>query len=303
MKKILMVLGIIVLLFCGVAHAQVVIDSRSLPLPGDTFALKQDFNPQILLGSSSSQRQHWDFSTLASDSTRLVTYDVANHLPYDGSSNVCLKLLKTPFSVDSSGSQKTYLNTNLNRPRTPGNVDTLLTSFLTSEMRCDAWGTISTPIENFVDVVRIHEQRMVVDSIYATNNGVLVSKNESKKVIVNNYFYYSPLKRYPIAVVYCRSDNSISIAEYLDHSDLHNDLGVIEMNQLPMFPNPVIDVLKLDRYCENAIATILTTNGKLVKSVTLSVSGYVDVKGLPSGLYLIIVRCNSMNYNGRFVKE
>jgi len=222
--------------------------------------------------------------------------------------NEPLMLAKTPFTINDSYTQNSSWSVTYNRVQGVGDIDTVYTSYISSTLFCDAWGTISTPIESNVGVVRLKEYRVSVDSVFATtNNGtgnIVVWKSVFARDTVNNYQFYSPTKRHAIATVYCNTDNSIKSAEYLYYSDLYDNIAEeVEVKELMLSPNPTKDVLKIDMQCNNAKVFIMSQQGALVKSFSNFSSENIDVKDLAAGLYLIVVQCGSINYSGKFVKE
>lgn len=363
MKKNILVLLVIV--FCVnvfIAKGQVIITHEALPQPGDTFALRFDANPSVLIGSPSVASQHWDFTTLAEDSMKFATYGITSSLPFasafptsnlytygpsalyggpgtpinfiqwgwmmfntsiEGMSvigyrigevpNVIeahhdtpLMLAKTPFTINDSYSQNSKWSVTYNRVQGVGDIDTTYTSYISSNLFCDAWGTISTPTESNVNVVRLNEYRVSVDSVFATtNNGTMVVwKSLFARDTVNNYQYYSPTKHHAIATVYCNPDNSIKAAEYLYYSDLFNNISEdFKVKNLKLSPNPTRDILNVDLKCNNATVFIMSQQGVLVKSASGFSTKSIDVKDLAAGMYLIVIRCGSVNYNGKFIKE
>jgi hypothetical protein len=214
--------------------------------------------------------------------------------------NVPLKLVKTPFTLDSNYSQNSQWSVLYNR--NPADIDTLYTSYISSTLTCDAWGTISTPIETNVDVVRIHEQRVSVDSVYAMLGNVVYTKLLFRRDTVINYQYYSPTKRHAISTVYCNPNNSIKAAEYLYYSDLYNGVSTIDTKTFKIYPNPVKNVIKIESEDQNSFASIYQSDGRLVKKCVV-VSGNIDVSDLTSGIYLLIINSGNQSYKSKFVKE
>jgi hypothetical protein len=85
---------------------------------------------------------------------------------------------------------------------------------------------------------------------------------------------------------------------------LYNNVAEeIEVKQLMLSPNPTREFLNIDLPCQNASVFIMSQQGKLMKSVANFSTGAIDVKDLASGMYLIVVRCGAVNYNGKFIKE
>ncbi len=225
-KNILVLLVIIFSVNVFIAKGQVIITHEALPQPGDTFALRFDANPSVLIGSPSVASQYWDFTTLAEDSMKFATYGLTSTLPFasafptsnlytygpsalyggpgtpmnyiqwgwmmfntstEGMSvegyrmgevpnaiedhhDVSLMLAKTPFTINDSYSQNSKWTVTCNRVQGVGDIDTIYTSYISSNLFCDAWGTISTPTESNVNVVRLKEFRISVDSVFATTN-------------------------------------------------------------------------------------------------------------------------------------
>lgn len=79
---------------------------------------------------------------------------------------------------------------------------------------------------------------------------------------------------------------------------------VKSQSSLTIYPNPASDILKiqLPREYINESIQIYNSLGYLVKNVEFSQSNTIDIKGLPNGIYYLILD-NQSQYYGKFIKE
>ncbi|MBP6731328.1 MAG: T9SS type A sorting domain-containing protein [Chitinophagales bacterium] len=119
----------------------------------------------------------------------------------------------------------------------PANVDTTWVTYRTKTMTTDAWGILNTPLGNFTNVIRTHEQVTEIDSAIATLNSVMVYQTEIRRETSNNYLYMANGIGYPLAIVHADVNNNVKNIEYLIDTTcavysklmgtIANDTGVI----------------------------------------------------------------------------
>lgn len=208
-----------------------------------------------------------------------------------------LFLMKTPFTYDNIHSQSSQWSVLMNE--NPSDVDTVYTSFASTNILCDAWGTLSTPLEQNLDVIRVREYTVSVDSIYGKMGSTIVWKSEFRRDTVLNYLFYTPSKRHPIASVFCRPDESLIGAEYLWYSDLHTSISFFDKNKIKCYPNPADTYVFIEGISLNSNYDIFDLQGKIVLKGTSNEFAKIDVSGLKSGVYFI----SCSNSNESFVKK
>lgn len=201
-----------------------------------------------------------------------------------------LKLMKTPCAYDTVFNQTSQWSIEFNA--VPTNADTLYVSSVSKTLECDAWGTLSTPIEQNVEVLRIHEYQVSVDSVFGKMNGIVVYKMELRRDTANNYLFYSTTKRHPIASVWCRPNGDIYAAEYLFYSDLYNNITENTNNQNSIiYPNPAINQFKIDsHFSNNAMIEVINIQGKIVFSGNIPQDGILNCESWDSGIYFLLIR-------------
>lgn len=203
------------------------------------------------------------------------------------------KLMKTPCCYDTTFSQASQWEISFNA--NPTNVDTTYISYVSKNIVCDAWGTLSTPIEQNLDVIRIHEYQISVDSVYGKMNGMVVYKMELKRDTTNNYLFYTLGKRHPIVSVWCHPNGNIYAAEYLFYSDLYNNINEINNNESGIiYPNPTTNNFCIKSSSNsNATIEIYSVDGKRVFHGAIPPDGLINCETWNSGLYFLEIRENN----------
>ncbi len=204
-----------------------------------------------------------------------------------------LKLMKTPCSIDTNFSQSSQWSIEFNT--NPTNVDTTYISYVSKNIVCDAWGTLSTPIEQNLDVIRIHEYQISVDSVFGKMNGMIVYKMELKRDTANNYLFYTPSKSHPIVSVWCRPNGNIYAAAYLFYSDLYNSINETESNKTDyIYPNPTKNSFYISNSNNpNNTIEVFSIEGKRIHNGNIPENGIINCETWKSGLYFLLIRDNN----------
>ena len=121
-------------------------------------------------------------------------------------------LIGTPASLGSvfNDTSRWELPMNINS----SDVDTFFITQRTKTLTCDAWGILTTPFGTFVDVLRIHEYVIQIDSIrltYQTWDSIF----EYSRVTSNNYMFMANGIGYPVAIVHADVDTIVKDVEYI----------------------------------------------------------------------------------------
>lgn len=212
-----------------------------------------------------------------------------------------LMLMKTPFTYDNSFQQNSQWSVFMDK--NPADVDTIYTSFVNSNLLCDAWGTLSTPIDQNLDVIRIREYRISVDSIYGKIGSMVVWKTEFKRDTVLNYQFYSPSKRHPVVTVFCYPDETPYGAEYLWYSDLHNSVADFNKSTIRIFPNPANNFINLEGIQPQTSFEIYDLTGKIITKGNLENSQKIDIQSIKQGVYFLMVESRNSREISKFIKQ
>lgn len=204
-----------------------------------------------------------------------------------------LKLMKTPCGYDTTFSQNSQWEISFNA--NPSNVDTTYISYVSKNIVCDAWGTLSTPIEQNIEVIRIHEYQISVDSVFGKMNGITVYKMELKRDTANNYLFYTPTKRHPIVTVWCRPNGDIYAAEYLFYSRLYNSIDESNLNDIKkIFPNPAINNFTIETFGSSVLnLEAYSLDGKQIYNGKIPQNGIINCESWNEGIYFLIIRDNN----------
>ncbi len=212
-----------------------------------------------------------------------------------------LVLMKTPFTYGNSHTQNSHWSVYLDS--NPADVDTIYTSFANSNLLCDAWGTITTPTDQNMDVIRIREYKISVDSIYGKIGSMIVWKTELRRDTVLNYQFYSPSKRHPIVTIFCQPDETVYGVQYLWYSDLYNSIESNIEKSINCFPNPVQNYIYIEGSSLHSYYEIIDLQGKTVLHGQLAISNIIDLSSLKSGIYFLSIRNSSEKYLKKIIKN
>ncbi|MCO5258775.1 MAG: T9SS type A sorting domain-containing protein [Crocinitomicaceae bacterium] len=185
----------------------------------------------------------------------------------------------------------------------PTNADTIYKSFSHTEITCDAWGTLSTPIDNNINVVRVHKNTLVVDSAYAVVGGTVYWKGEIQRVLTNNYDFYTPDKRHPIATVFCDAVGTIQGAEYLYYSDLYAETEGVETDDFSIYPNPTSDFVYIDFNYSLAQYELYNLNGRKIHQGEVAKNVPIDFSSYEKGIYILILQTSQGVVMKRIIKN
>lgn len=212
-----------------------------------------------------------------------------------------LFIVKTPCTYDNTYSQNSQWSVLMDA--SPADVDTVYTSFSSTELLCDAWGTLSTPIDQNLDAIRVREFTVSVDSIYGKMGNVIIWKTEFRRDTVLNYLFYTPSKRHPIVSVFCRPNETVIGAEYLWYSNLYNSIGSIDENKVKWYPNPTDSYINIEGLTQNSKYGIFDLQGKKVLSGSLNEFSKIDLSAIPSGVYFISLSKSKERFVEKIVKK
>lgn len=190
----------------------------------------------------------------------------------------------------------------------PTNMDTLYVCSTTKTLTTDAFGSLTTPVGSYSDVVRVHEHVIKVDSIYAYQNGNLLYGVEAIRDTLNNYLFLTNSISYPACIVHADKNNHIKFTEYVRSKILTSNETLLESNTYTaqVFPNPAQNKVSIvmpagflsDQSCQLSVYDI---TGKCVRDVIQAESLFY-VNDLPDGLYSFkAVNSKNQQLIGKFI--
>jgi hypothetical protein len=143
----------------------------------------------------------------------------------------------------------------------------------------DAYGTLIGPDSTYANVLRVH----VVDSINEGAGTFLFS---------GCYYYYSPLRRYPL-LIHCNEDLTEPYIWYEKSNSLVLARDVESNLQVRIYPNPVRGTLQIDLAgLRNAASLVLVnTLGQVMLRREVRGSETITVRDLEAGVYFVEVAC------------
>lgn len=212
-----------------------------------------------------------------------------------------LQLVRTPCTYNDVFEQNSEWTADFNFDSS--DADTVYTSFVYSKLSVDAWGTIDTPIEEDIAVLRINEYRETIDSVYYRMNGVTVWKDEFKRDTNNVYSYYSTEKRHPIVTVYCKPNDEVISAEYLQYSLLYNSIPKHSQASYTVYPNPSSHSLQIKGLKEITSYEVYNELGKVVISGEIQTGETIDISSLKAGLYHLSIFNNNSSFSTKVIKQ
>lgn len=122
-------------------------------------------------------------------------------------------LMGTPASLDSSFTNSSRWMASF--ANNPFDADTHYTSNVYKTLECDAYGQMVTATLGTLDVLRVHETMIKLDSITGTIGTINIYAAEIKRDTVNNYYFWANGIGYPVAIVKANALDSILSVEYL----------------------------------------------------------------------------------------
>ena len=127
----------------------------------------------------------------------------------------------------------------------PSNIDTLYVCSATKTLTTDAFGSLTTPLGSYPNVVRVHEYLIKVDSIYAYQNGALLYSIEALRDTMNNYLFLSNTISYPACIVHADKYNYVRFTEYVKSKISTANEELAEDFSVQLFPNPAQEVVNV----------------------------------------------------------
>jgi len=124
--------------------------------------------------------------------------------------------------------------------------DTLYRSRTHKTFNCDAWGSMTTPLGTFPNVIRIHEYSVTVDSIFGVFGSTIYSSLKYRSDTINKYYFWGPLERQPVATAYCNAAGQLQRIEWVSWTHLSSVPFLSSDNQnISVFPNPASGIVNI----------------------------------------------------------
>ncbi len=127
----------------------------------------------------------------------------------------------------------------------PFDVDTFYVNRVTKTLTTDAWGSVTTPISTYSNVIRIHEYLIKVDSAYAQMGTTPAYSLELMRDTLNNYIFMTNGLHYPVCIVHADKNNLIKNVEYYNMTFLSSE-SLTSEEQVKTYPNPFSSVCTID---------------------------------------------------------
>ena len=325
MKKIyLSLLSILALIATSVAQPSITAANFN---PYDGFTAKYfSFTPFPFDPGPAGANVTWDFSgILANDSTNVtfmaasataqaasfpsanlatgdagIGYDFlitdANHLARAGAyittGNILMyyhdaeTILTYPFTINSTFTDTWASNF------TAGGYQVFRTAMTT--VTADAYGTLILPWGNVSNVLRVHLEETITDSVFgppatATNDA---------------YIYLTPGVHYFLLSI--TQSGSNFRGSYIDASGVGIN-SIADSKYLTIYPSPASRTLNVDFTAEEKIVStrITDVSGKEIYSnqVNLNPQQRIDIESLASGYYFINIQTAEKTFTKKFIKQ
>ena len=164
----------------------------------------------------------------------------------------------------------------------------------------DGWGTITTPYGTF-DALRIDHFIQETDSIFMEifGNGTWIPLPIPDS---HEYEWWTNGEKEPLLRISTSDIQGTETVTSVEYRDFLLSSGIKELDQdLTLFPNPTTDYLKVNGLSNPCDFLIISPNGKIVK--TGSISEQIDVSDIDKGEYILILYGFGMNRTYPFIKN
>jgi hypothetical protein len=149
----------------------------------------------------------------------------------------------------------------------------------------DAWGTLINPITTYSNVLRV--KTTSVDSTFMYMNGQLMSADRFEYI---DYSWFSAGNRHPVQSLSGEMDGDVFFADGIDYL-VEESAGTGDhfASQLTVYPNPVSDVIFIDRKLENLPERYVISDmmGRIVVETKATGNDRISVSHLSEGMYML----------------
>lgn len=173
--------------------------------------------------------------------------------------------------------------------------DTLYRSRTHKTITCDAWGSMTTYLGSFSNVIRIHEFSITTDSVFIKSGNIVLFSMEWSKDTINKYLFWAPAQRHPVAIAYCSNAGVLQRIEYVSWAQLSVPATAEYNTSVAAYPNPAQDFIEIKIPSainnENYLLNVFDVTGKKITSQTGKCNNIViSVKNFDQGLYFIEIK-------------
>jgi len=171
----------------------------------------------------------------------------------------------------------------------------------------DAWGSMTTPLGLFSNVIRVHEFSITTDSSFAVIGTNVLNSLFIKKDTINKYLFLASSERHPVAIAYCNNAGVLQRIEYVSWADLSVPQIANNESLILVYPNPASDyaTIKIPDTFNNESYSLIVfdVTGKEIKRQNGKCNDItISVKGYNMGLYFIKLRTESGNvFNSKLI--
>lgn len=174
------------------------------------------------------------------------------------------------------------------------NIDTFYVSNAYKGFKYDGFGTLTTPIATYNNVVRLHDYTIKVDSVYSKIGSTVVFSMEIARDSTHTYYYLDKNTDYPVMTTYADVNNNVLYTEYYKVKypfDYNLSVQSLSNVNIELYPNPVSSELNV-LIDEDAVEmSVLTLDGKQVQNFYL-INGMnvLNVDIAESGIFLAVFK-------------
>ncbi|MBN2668629.1 MAG: T9SS type A sorting domain-containing protein [Bacteroidales bacterium] len=167
----------------------------------------------------------------------------------------------------------------------------------------DAWGTATTP-EGTFNVLRMHEQVITIDSVFAIIYGFEMYQPDYSNFDTSyfyNFYTNDATIKYPLLEVqYDPADVSIIQTKWVTFPEEQNISTINESSKLNFYPNPAQDFIYLNQKVSKTETTIFSVDGRiLIKSTDAT----IDISSLKPATYVIRIENENGATTQKLIKQ
>jgi hypothetical protein len=87
------------------------------------------------------------------------------------------------------------------------------------------------------------------------------------------------------------------------YTTINTGISDFKRTNITLYPNPVSNIIIIDKLTENTEVSIYSLNGVLVKAVYLNNTNKIAVNDLPNGIYILKLQGNKIKGETKFIKQ
>lgn len=186
-------------------------------------------------------------------------------------------------------------------------ADTLYRSRTHKTFTCDAWGSMTTPLGTFANVIRVHEYSITTDSVFGLIGSTVVFSMKWKSDTINKYYFWAPEQRHPVATAYCNTAGVLQRIEWVSWIDLNVPVVSNDNQNMTVFPNPAsgnVNIQLPEAFKKYGYTMSVTDlNGKLIlKQNGTGCNAVFQTTSFTQGCYSVEVKSETgIIYRSKFI--